>query len=58
MQANHYKRTASRLCGDSRLVLRVPPGRSPIGGAFVPKDRLEEEQELYPLDLYQCGGCC
>lgn len=54
---SHYQRTTCRLCDSSRLVLRVPFGASPIGGAFVGRARLGERQELYPLDLYQCLDC-
>lgn len=57
MTGSHYKRTTCRLCDGGRLVLRVPFGASPIGGAFVGSDRLAERQELYPLDLYQCLDC-
>jgi len=37
------------------LVLPILP--SPIGDAFVPKDRLSEVQDLYPLDTYICLEC-
>src|SRR6202012_3828697 len=30
---------------------------SPIGDAFVAADRLQEVQELYPLDCYLCRDC-
>jgi SAM-dependent methyltransferase len=37
------------------LVLPIAP--SPIGDAYVPADRLDEQQELYPLDVYLCQDC-
>jgi len=50
-------RDTCRLCqsGDLELVLPIRP--SPIADAYVPKDKLDEEQALYPLDLYLCLDC-
>ncbi len=50
-------RTACRLCNSSSLQLVLPIRPSPIGDAFVPKERLHEEQELFPLDCYLCADC-
>src|SRR5207245_964535 len=52
-----YKRTTCRLCDHDRLALVLPLGRSPVGGAFVRAEQLDEPQALYPLDLYQCEAC-
>lgn len=54
---NHYKRSTCRLCESTALVVRVPLGSSPIGGAFVTNGQLGVQQETYPLDLYQCLDC-
>jgi SAM-dependent methyltransferase len=35
----------------------LPIRPSPIGDAFVPKERLQEKQELFPLDGYLCADC-
>ena len=35
----------------------LPIAASPIADAYVPAERLGEEQDSYPLDLYLCGEC-
>jgi nucleoside-diphosphate-sugar epimerase/SAM-dependent methyltransferase len=54
---DHYKRITCRLCNCDKLALVVPLGKSAIGGAFVPKDLSGINQEIYPLDMYQCTSC-
>src|SRR3989442_2070497 len=54
---HHHKRTTCRLCEGKNLDLKVPIVASPLGGAFVTEARLTERQEVYPLDMYQCGDC-
>lgn len=54
---HHYKRTTCRLCTQGDLKLRVPIPATPLGGAFVTKAELSKEQDVYPLDLYQCASC-
>ena len=54
----HVKhKTDCRLCGSTSLDHVLPIRPSPIGDAFVTKDRLGEPQELYPLDCYLCLDC-
>ena len=54
----HYKhRNDCRLCGSTKLELVLPILPSAIGDAFVSKDKLNEVQDLYPLDTYLCLGC-
>ncbi|HLZ01407.1 MAG TPA: class I SAM-dependent methyltransferase [Bradyrhizobium sp.] len=50
-------KSACRLCGSRALELVLPIRPSPIGDAFVTADRLQEKQELFPLDCYLCGDC-
>lgn len=57
MESNYTRRKTCRLCDGTDLKLVVPVGSSPVGGAFVSKDKLAQKQELYPLDMYQCGTC-
>ncbi|MDP3733881.1 MAG: class I SAM-dependent methyltransferase [Nanoarchaeota archaeon] len=52
-----YRRASCRLCEQKDLHLVVAMPSTPIGGDFVSEDKLEEEQELYPLDLHQCADC-
>jgi len=51
------KRTKCRLC-DSEFIIKVLPiNPSPIADAYVTKDDLDVDQDLIPLDLYQCQKC-
>jgi SAM-dependent methyltransferase len=51
------RRDRCRLCGDTHLELVLPITASPIADAYVPRERLAEAQDAYPLDLYLCGAC-
>ncbi|MGJ4932444.1 methyltransferase domain-containing protein [Bradyrhizobium sp. HKCCYLS2038] len=54
----HVKhRTDCRLCGSTSLDRVLPIRASAIGDAFVTADRLNETQDLYPLDCYLCLDC-
>ena len=55
MTKTHYRRDSCRLCKSKDVRLGVRMVDCPIGGAFV-KDK-DTEQELFPLNLYQCGNC-
>jgi SAM-dependent methyltransferase len=46
-----------RLCGSTSLEHVLPIRPSPIGDAFVTAERLNEPQDLYPLDCYLCLAC-
>lgn len=51
-------RTTCRLCGSTRFDLVLPILPSAIGDAFVSKKQAEqEEQGVYPLDVYLCLDC-
>lgn len=52
---NH--RGTCRLCDSTRLDLVLPILPSPIGDAFIPASRLNETQDVYPLDTYLCLDC-
>lgn len=51
------RRDRCRLCGSRHLELVLPIAASPIADAYVPRERLGESQDAYPLDLYLCGAC-
>jgi SAM-dependent methyltransferase len=51
------RRDTCRLCGSGALELVLPILPSAIGDAFVPASRLNETQELYPLETYLCLDC-
>jgi SAM-dependent methyltransferase len=57
MTGHVTRKSACRLCGSRALELVLPIRPSPIGDAFITADRLQEKQELYPLDCYLCGDC-
>src|SRR5579871_1865316 len=57
MQKHLTHKTSCRLCGSSSLEHVLPIRPSPIGDAFVTADRLDEGQDLYPLDCYLCLDC-
>jgi hypothetical protein len=52
-----YRRDDCRLCGSRSLELVFQLAPSPIGDAFISAERLNEPQELYPIDLFLCRGC-
>ena len=51
------KRSTCRLCNSTNLKLVVIINPSPIADHYVSKEKLDEPQEAYPLDLYLCEGC-
>lgn len=55
--SSYHRRSGCRLCGGERLslVLRFEP--TPPANAFVPKEKLSQPQEIYPLDVFFCEDC-
>lgn len=51
------RRTTCRLCGSQNLDLVFQLAPSPIGDAYVTKDKLAEKQDTYPIDLFLCREC-
>ena len=51
------KRSTCRLCNSTNLKLVVNINPSPIADHYVSKEKLDEPQEAYPLDLYLCEDC-
>jgi SAM-dependent methyltransferase len=51
------RKTTCRLCESSSLELVLPILPSAVGDAFVSAERLQEKQEVYPLDCYLCLDC-
>jgi SAM-dependent methyltransferase len=52
-----FKRSTCRLCGSTNLELALALEPTPPANAFVPADRLDENQEIFPLETYLCNGC-
>lgn len=57
MNSSVTRRDRCRLCDSKRLELVLPIAASPIADAYVPRERLDERQDTYPLDLYLCADC-
>lgn len=57
MQSSLTRRDRCRLCDSKHLELALPIAASPIADAYVPAERLNEQQDTYPLDLYLCTDC-
>lgn len=52
-----HRRVDCRLCGSEELELVLGLAPTPPANAFVPADRLGEEQARFPLDVFQCREC-
>ncbi len=52
-----HRRETCRLCGGRELELVVKLAPTPIGAAYVPAQRMEEDQPCYPIDLFLCHSC-
>jgi hypothetical protein len=57
MSTKVFHRDTCRLCDgkEHELVLKLAP--TPIGDDFIPKERLNQPQESFPLDLSLCRQC-
>ena len=57
MTAHAYRRPDCRLCHGTRLepVLELTP--TPLADAYVPPERADEPQPVFPLDMYLCRDC-
>lgn len=51
------RREICRLCDSKKLSLVLHLAPTPLADSYIPKEKLFEPQELYPLDLYLCGDC-
>lgn len=54
---SNFERKNCRLCGSRNIemVLHLTP--TPSGDAYVTTEKLQEKQELYPLDIMLCMDC-
>ena len=57
MNKDLYRRKTCRLCDGRNLKLVLPLAQTPLADAFIPSERLNEVQNLYPLDVYLCLDC-
>lgn len=52
-----HRRKDCRGCGSRELDLVFALKPTPIGDAFVAKERLNEAQPSYPIDMFMCRQC-
>ena len=57
MECSSYSRNTCRLCGSSDVSVFLPLAASPIADAYVPKEKLEQSQPLFPMDVWICLNC-
>lgn len=51
------RRNSCRLCESSNLTLVLPIAPSAIADDYVTLDRLDEQQPVFPLDIFLCNNC-
>ncbi len=52
-----FRRNTCRLCDSKKLEVALQLNATPSGDAYVGLDKLNTNQELYPLDLVLCKDC-
>lgn len=52
-----YRRKDCRSCGSENIELFFKLNPSPIGDAYILKDKIGVVQPLYPIDLFMCSDC-
>lgn len=55
--AGFFKRNDCRLCKSLNMELVMHIASTPVGDDFIPPERLDKAQNVYPLELYYCHGC-
>lgn len=53
----HFRRDTCRLCESSEMEMVMPYQPTPVGDHYVTEEKIKEEQDLFPLDLYFCKQC-
>jgi NAD(P)-dependent dehydrogenase (short-subunit alcohol dehydrogenase family) len=57
MSKSIFRRDTCRLCGSHELQLVLPFVPTPVGDDYIASDRLNEIQDVYPIDLFLCHNC-
>src|SRR5262245_12109890 len=57
MSGRAYRRGDCRLCGSTDIELGMPLAPTPVADDFVSANRLDEQQERFPLDVFLCRSC-
>ena len=53
----NFERKNCRLCGSKNMEMVLHLAPTPSGDAYVTAEKLQEKQELYPLDVMLCRDC-
>ena len=53
----YYQRLDCRLCGSKKIKCMLKLKATPPADSFLPKEKLDINQEKIPLDLYLCEEC-
>jgi len=56
-EGNFFKRDTCRLCGSNNLEMVLPLTATALCDAYVLAERVNEVQEVYPLELFMCRSC-
>jgi len=57
MTKSFYHRETCRLCDSRNIELVVPLVPIPLPDKYVTQDKLGQDPEVYPIDLYMCCDC-
>lgn len=57
MSDHFYKRETCRLCSGNNIELALPLAPSALCDAYIPEARLNEVQQVFPLDIFVCRDC-
>jgi len=57
MRKNFFTRNTCRFCRSTNLENVLPLTPSALCDAYVPSERVNEKQEVYPLALFMCKDC-
>lgn len=57
MKNQAARRQTCRLCGGKNLELVLKLAVTPIGDAYIPKERINETQPCFPIELFLCNSC-
>lgn len=53
----HFRRDTCRLCDSPEMEMVMSFQPTPVGDHYVTQEKIMEEQDLFPLDLYFCKQC-
>ena len=57
MEVDFIHKDKCRICGESNLVQILDLGSMPPANAFLKKEDLEKEEQVFPLAVYFCKNC-